>query len=144
MDYSTFSKPKMWANVAGGIICYILFAYELYARLTNDSSIISSLIFLFLAVNCTFRVFSYAKLNSIKKSVENDSQFVKAERRQSIIINIFSNATAVLCLLVFLIHLIITVKESSVAFDAFLGICTICFSVILVQSIQNLKRFDRL
>ena len=111
MDYRTFSKPKMWANVAGGIICFIMFAYELYSRLINDSSIISSLLFLFLAVNCTFRVFSYAKLNSIKKRMENDSQFVKAERRQSIIINIFSNATAVLCLLVFLIHHI-TIKGS--------------------------------
>ncbi len=139
MDYRTFSKPKMWASVAGGIICYIMFAYELFARLVNDSS----LLFLFLAVNCTFRVFSYAKLNRIKKSMANDSQFVKAERRQSIIINIFSNATAVLCLLVFLIHHI-TIKGTSVAFDAFLGICAICFSVILVQSIQNLKRFDRL
>ena len=75
--------------------------------------------------------------------MENDSQFIKAERRQSIIINIFSNATAVLCLLVFLINHI-TIKGSLVAFDAFLGICAICFSVILVQSIQNLKRFDRL
>lgn len=143
MDYSTFSKPKMWANVAGGIICYLMFAYELYARIMNDSSIISSLLFLFLAVNCTFRVFSYAKLNRIKKSLVNDSQFVKAERRQSIIINIFSNATAVLGLLAFLIHYIL-IKGSSVAFDAFLGICAICFTVILVQSVQNLKRFDRL
>ena len=32
MDYKTFSKPKMWANVAGGIICYIMFVYELGAR----------------------------------------------------------------------------------------------------------------
>ena len=142
MDYSTFSKPKMWANVVGGIICYIMFAYELYARLINDSSIISSLLFLFLAVNCTFRVFSYAKLNSIKKSMANDSLFVKAERRQGIIITIFSNATAMLCLLVFLIRNI-TIKGSE-AFDAFLGICAICFGVILVQTIQNLKRFDKL
>lgn len=142
MDYRTFSKPKLWANVAGGVVCYIMFAYELYACIMNDSSITSSLLFLLLAVNCTFRVFSYAKLNNIKKSTVNDSQFVKAERRQSIIINIFSNATAVLCLLVFMIHNI-TIK-GSVAFDAFLGICAICFSVILVQSIQNLKRFDRL
>ena len=142
MDYRTFSKPKLWANVAGGVVCYIMFAYELYACIMNDSSITSSLLFLLLAVNCTFRVFSYAKLNNIKKSTANDSQFVKAERRQSIIINIFSNATGVLCLLVFMIRNI-TIK-GSVAFDAFLGICAICFSVILVQSIQNLKRFDRL
>ena len=141
MDYRAFSKPKMWANVVGGIISYIMFAYELHACLINESSINSFLLFLFLAVNCTFRVFSYAKLNRIKKSTANDSQFVKAERRQSIIITIFSNATAVLFLLVFLIRNI-SVK-GSVAFDAFLGICAICFGVILVQSIQNLKRFDK-
>ena len=142
MDYRAFSKPKMWANVVGGIISYIMFAYELHACLINESSINSFLLFLFLAVNCTFRVFSYAKLNNMKKSTANDSQFVKAERRQSIIITIFTNATAVLCLLVFLIRNI-TIK-GSVAFDAFLGICAICFSVILVLSIQNLKRFESL
>ena len=142
MDYRTFSKPKLWANVAGGVVCYIMFAYELYACVMNDSSITSSLLFLLLAVNCTFRVFSYVKLNIIKKSTTNDSQFVKEERRQSIIINIFSNATAVLCLLVFMIRNI-TIKGSA-ALDAFMGICAICFSVILVQSIQNLNRFDRL
>ena len=140
MDYRTFSKPNFWANVAGGIICYIMFAYELYARLINDSSIISSLLFLFLAVNCTFRVFSYAKLNRIKRSSANESQFVRAAHRQSIIISIFSNANAVLCLLYFLIRNI-TIK-GAVAFDAFCGICAICFSVILFQNIKNLKRFD--
>ena len=142
MDYNTFSKPKMWTNVVGGIICYLLFAYELYASLIHDSSITGSLLFLFLAVNCTFRVFSYAKLSRIKKSTDNESQFVKAERRQGIITTIYSNATAVLLFLVLLIHSIMT--KGPIAFDAILGLCTICFGVILVQTIQNLNRFDRL
>ena len=141
MDYRTFSKPKLWANVVSGVICFIMFAYELYACLMNGSSIISSMLFLFLAVNCTFRVYSYAKLDRIRKSTPDDSQFFKAERRQGIIITIFSNATAMLCLLVFLIRNVFI--KGSAAFDVFLGICAICFGVILVQTIRNLKRFDR-
>ena len=142
MDYNNFSKPKMWANVACGILCYILFAYELYARLMNNSSIISSLLFLFFALNCTFRVFSYAKLSRVKKSSADEGEFDKAERRQSILISIFSNATAMLCFLVISIHSI-TIKGLTV-FDIFLGVCAICCGIILVQTIQNLKKFDRL
>ena len=142
MDYNTFSKPKMWTNVVGGIVCYILFAYEFYASLIHDSSITSSLLFLLWAVNCTFRVFSYVKLSKIRKSTDDESQFVKAERRQGIIITIFSNATAVLVFLVLLIRSIMT--KGPIAFDVILGLCTICFGVILVQTIQNLSRFDRL
>ena len=141
MDYRTFSKPKLWANVAGGIICYIMFAYGLYDSLINNSSMIGSLLFLFLAVNCTFRVFSYVKLKRIKENAADDSQFVKAERRQDIIISIFSNATAMLCLLVFLICNIS--RKGTLIFEVFIGICAICYCVILVQSIQNLKRFDK-
>ena len=118
----------MWTNVVGGIVCYILFAYEFYASLIHDSSITSSLLFLLWAVNCTFRVFSYAKLSKIRKSTDNESQFVKAER--------------VLVFLVLLIRSIMT--KGPIAFDVILGLCTICFGVILVQTIQNLSRFDRL
>lgn len=142
MDYSTFSKPKMWANVVGGIVCYVMFAYELYVCLEQNSNAVSSIVFLFIALNCTFRVFSYFKLNRMKKRMDDESQIIRAERRQGIIITIFSNATGMLCLLVYLIHSV-HIKDP-MALDIFCAFCAICFGVILVQSIQNLKRFDRL
>ena len=141
MDYSTFSKPKLWANVVAGVICYVMFAYELYARLEHNSRAISSFIFLFFALNCTFRVFSYVKLNRMRKRLEDERQFIKAERRQSILITIFSNATGMLCMLVFMIQLIVI--KGPKALDIFSAFCAVCFGVILVQTIQNLKRFDR-
>lgn len=142
MDYSTFSKPKMWANVVGGIVCYVMFAYELYVRLEQNSNAVSSILFLFLALNCTFRVFSYFKLNRMKKRMDDESQIIRAERRQGIIITIVSDATGMLCLLVYLIHSVLI--KGPKALDIFCAFCAICFGVILVQCIQNLKRFDRL
>lgn len=141
MDYSTFSKPKLWANVVAGVICYVMFAYELCARLEHNSRVISSFLFLFFALNCTFRVFSYVKLNRMRKRLEDESQFIKAERRQSILITIFSNATGMLCMLVFMIQSIVI--KGPKALDILFAFCAVCFGVILVQTIQNLKRFDR-
>ena len=74
--------------------------------------------------------------------MDDESQIIRAERRQGIIITIFSNATGMLCLLVYLIHSILI--KGPKALDIFCAFCAICFGVILVQSIQNLKRFDRL
>ena len=142
MSESAFSKSKLWTNIVGGVICYILFAYELYACLLSDSCVTSSLLFLFLAVNCTFRVFSYARLNALKKRMEDDNQFIIAERRQGIINTIFSNASAVVWFLIVLIRNLII--KGPVLFDALFVFFAICFSVILVQTVQNLNRFDRL
>ena len=142
MDYSSFSKPKMWANVVGGVICYVMFAYELYACLEQNTNALGSILFLFLALNCTFRVFSYVKLSRMKKRFEDEKQIIKAGHRQSIIITIFSNATCMLCLLVFLIRSI-AIKGPK-ALDIFFALCIIFFGLILFRTIQNLKRFDRL
>jgi hypothetical protein len=57
MDY-TYTKPKMWANAIGAILFYFFSAYELHSRLTGHYKGISYLLFLFLAVNCTYRVYN--------------------------------------------------------------------------------------
>ena len=99
MDYNSFSKPKMVANAVGAVICYILFAYELHGRIQDHSSITSSLLFLYFAVNCTFRVISFARLKRKKKSLTDEKALLKAEHRQGLVLNIFNNATAALLLL---------------------------------------------
>ena len=141
MDYNSFTKPKMWANVVGGVLCYVMFAYELYACLEHDTNAMSAILFLFLAINCTFRVFSYVKLDRMKKGMDDEIQIIRAERRQGMIITIFSNATWTLCMLVYLIHSLVV--KGPKALDLFLAFCVICFGVILYQTIQNLRRFDR-
>lgn len=141
MDYYTYSKPKMWANVIGAVLLYVLFAYELHSRLTGHSKGIGYLLFLILAVNCTFRVFAYAKLKRLEKSITDEHQLIRTERRQGLIITLFSNATAMLGLLLFLIHSILI--KGPAALDIFFLFCAICFGGILILTIQNLKRFDK-
>lgn len=141
MDYYTYSKPKMWANVIGAVLLYVLFAYELHSRLTGHSKGIAYLLFLILAVNSTFRVFAYAKLKRLEKSITDEHQLIRAERRQGLIITLFSNATAMLGLLLFLIHSILI--KGPAALDIFLLFCAVCFGGILILTIQNLRRLDK-
>jgi hypothetical protein len=141
MDYYTYSKPKLWANVISGVLLYVLFAYELHSRLTGHSKGIGYLLFLILAVNCTFRVFAYAKLKRLEKSITDERQLIHAERRQGLIITLFSNATAMLGLLVFMIHSILI--KGPAALDIFFLFCAVCFGGILILTIQNLRRLDK-
>lgn len=139
MDYNSFSKPKMVANVVGAVICYILFAYELHGRIQDHSSITSSLLFLYFAVNCTFRVISFARLKRKKKSLTDEKALLKAEHRQGLVLNIFNNATAALLLLIFMIHAI-TLKETWLT--VFCAASVIAFTAILVMNILNLRKRD--
>ena len=141
MDYYTYTKPKLWANVICAALLYVLFAYELHSRLTGHSKGIGYLLFLILAVNCTFRVFAYAKLKRLEKSITDERQLIHAERRQGLIITLFSNATAMLGLLLFLIHSILI--KGPAALDIFFLFCAVCFGGILILTIQNLRRLDK-
>ena len=141
MDYYTYTKPKLWANVICAALLYVLFAYELHSRLTGHSKGIGYLLFLILAVNCTFRVFAYAKLKRLEKSITDERQLIHAERRQGLIITLFSNATAMLGLLLFLIHSLLI--KGPAALDVFFLFCAVCFGGILILTIQNLRRLDK-
>ena len=140
MDY-TYTKPKMWASAICALLLYFLSAYELHSRLTGQFKGISYLLFLLLAINATFRVFAYAKLNRLEKSITDEHELVRAERRQNMIITLFSNATALLILLIFLIHSLII--KGPAALDIFFLCCAIAFGGILILTFRNLKRFDK-
>lgn len=136
MHNCTISNLKIVANAVGGTICYILF----YTWQKNHT-LISSLQFLFLAVNCTFRRFSYLKLIRMKKNVTDKYQYFKARYRQDIIMTIVSTATAMLFLLLLLVHSI-TQKDHSIPIILF-ALFTVCFGVFVVLTIQNLRHFDK-
>ena len=139
MDY-TYTKPKMWASAICALLLYFLSAYELHSRLTGHFKGISYLLVLLLAINATFRVFAYAKLNRLEKSITDEHELVRAERRQNMIITLFSNATALLILLIFLIHSLII--KGPAALDIFFLCCAIAFGGILILTFRNLRRFD--
>lgn len=141
MNYYSFNKTTLWLNIVGALVSYVLFAVELYTSAAQHTSYTSSLVFIFLAVNCTFRIFSWYRINRKKKSGLSEEALAKEERRQGMIDSIFSNATGVLVMLALTVHFII--RNTPVAFIVFCAVCTLCFVGILVLSIQNLKRIDR-
>jgi len=141
MDYSSYTKPKLVANIFSGIVCYAMFGYCLYESIEYHANLLSAFVFLFLAVNCTYRVYSYFKLDRFKKSAPDEASIVRAERRQSIVFGIFSNATAMLCILAYLIYSII--KHLPSVTTIICAIVTLCFGGIMIMNIRNLKKFDR-
>ena len=141
MDYYSFSKPKFWANIVCGIICYALFAYELSSSIINHSRSLTPLLFLFLGINCTFRVFLWIKLNK-KRGGLDENAYLREEFRNGIIIRIFSELTA---LILFLVWSVTGLIGSWDIVIIILMIATaICFSVVLISDILNLNRFDKL
>ncbi len=139
MDYSSFSKPKLWGNIVCSIICYTLFAYELSSSIIHHSSIITPLLFLLLGINCTFRIFCWIKLNK-KKDILDENAYLREENRNGIIIRIFNDVTALILFLVCSITGLIGSWDTLVTI--LMVISAVCFGVILVSDILILKRFD--
>ena len=98
-------------------------------------------LFLALAINCAYRIYTYFKMARIRENAATEEEIVRAERRQGLIVSIFSNAMAILVLLVFFAQALFT--HFNLAFTIVLAVCALCFGGILVLSIRNLKRFDR-
>ena len=140
MDPFSYEKPRLWLN----IVCMAIFLWMVaYPFLTGNTVHLSSgaaLLFLLLAINCAFRIYSYLKLIRIRKRADSETEIVRADRRQSLIISIVSNATAILCLLFFFIKALAT--HINLVSTIFLAVCILCFAGILILTIQNLRRFD--
>ena len=98
-------------------------------------------LFLALAINCAYRIYTYFKMARIRENAATEEEIVRAERRQGLIVSIFSNAMAILILLVFFAQALFT--HFNLTFTIVLAVCALCFGGILVLSIKNLKRFDR-
>lgn len=59
MDGFSSSKTQLWLNIVGAVVCYVMFCIELYTSITQHSSYISSLVFIFLTVSCTIRIYTW-------------------------------------------------------------------------------------
>ena len=140
MDPFSYEKPRLWLNIVCMAIFLWMVAYPFRTGNTVHLSSGAALLFLLLAINCAFRIYSYLKLIRIRKRATSETEIVRAERRQSLIISIFSNATAILGLLFFFIKALAT--HSHLAFTIFVAVCLLCFVGILILTIKNLRRFD--
>ena len=141
MDSSSFDKPRLWLNILCMAIFLWMVAYPFYSGNTVHVSSGAALLFLLLAINCAFRIYSYLKLIRIRKRATSETEIVRAERRQDLIMSIFSNATAILGLLFFFIQAL--VAHSNLVYVIVLAVCILCFAGILILSIRNLRRFDQ-
>lgn len=141
MDSSSSDKPRLWLNILCLAIFLWMVAYPFYTGNTVHVSSGAALLFLALAINCAFRIYSYLKLIRIRKRATSETEIVRAEHRQSLIISIFSNATAILILLFFFVQALVV--RSNLAFTIFVAVCLLCFTGILILSIRNLRRFDQ-
>ena len=139
MDYSSFDKTKLWLNIVGCVCCLFMAAYLLISRVAR-SDVSGAMLFLVFAINCAFRIYSYYKLERARKTATSETEMVRTERRQGLIIGIFSNATAIALMLLLVIEGILRNSRAVVILSA---VFALCFAGILVQSIRNLKRFDR-
>ena len=142
MDYTSFDKPKLWLNIAVFVLCCVMVGYLCFEGEDGRQDLFGMLLFGIFAVNSLFRVYSYFKLDRIRKSVPDEKELVRAERRQGLVISIFSNAMFLLLLLLFLI--ISITKSLSVGFIIFCVAILLFMSWTLVLSVRNLKKFDKL
>lgn len=142
MDYTSFDKPKLWLNIAVFVLCCVMVGYLCFEGEDGRHDLFGMLLFGIFAVNSLFRVYSYFKLDRIRKSAPDEKELVRAERRQGLVISIFSNAMFLLLLLLFLIVSI--TKPLPVGFIIFCAAILLFMSWTLVLSVRNLKKFDKL
>ena len=142
MDYSSFDKPKLWLNIAGFLFCGVMGVYLFFEGGAAHRDYFGMLLFFIFAVNCLFRIFSYFKLDRIRKSASSEKEIGHAERRQGLVISIFSNAMFMLFILLLFISSI--TKPLHVGFSIFCGATLFFIAWTLFLSVRNLKRFDRL
>ena len=136
-----YDRIRLGLDIIILAICLWMAAYPFRTGVSVHVNLATAALFLALAINCAFRIHTFFKMERIRKNAATEEEIVRAERRQGLIVSIFSNAMAILVLLIFLIQVLVT--HFSLAFTIVLAVCALCFVGILVLSIKNLKRFDR-
>ena len=143
MDKAKFEKIKLWGSIIVAVLCYFMFACLSYESIKEHQDFLVALLFLVFAINCTYRIRAHYKLERKRKSAFSEEEVAKAERRQGIASAVFSNATAgIYMLFMTVVFLLRGVKDKFI-----LTICVVaavCFIGLLLISIRNLKRFDKL
>ena len=142
MDYSSFDRPKLWLNIAVFVLCCVMVGYLCFEGRDGSHDLFGMLLFGIFAVNSLFRVYSYFKLDRIRKSEPDEKELVRAERRQGLVISIFSNAMFLLFIVLLLMESV--VKPLPVGFIIFCAAVLLFMIWTLVLSVRNLKKFDRL
>ena len=144
MDDSKFEKIRLLGNIVIATLCYGMFFYLLYGSLTKHQNILGPILFLVLAINATYRIRAHYMLERKRKSDLSEEEVEKAARRQRLVSAIFSNATVGFYLLFLTFVFVFSDLKDRVVFSSLSAVLALCFVGLLLVSIRNLKRFDRL
>ena len=144
MDDSKLEKIKLWGNIVMAAICYFMFIYLFCVSMSKPHNVLGAILFLVIASNCTYRIRAHYKIERMRKSAFSEKEVAKAVRRQGIVSSIFSNATAGFYMLLMTVFFLFTHLKDKYIVSAICGVIALCFITLLVLSIRNLKRYDRL
>lgn len=140
MDESFFKKINLWGSIVIGALCLFMSVY----LVTTRSSFFGIFLFLIIAINCTRRVFSYYKIERMRKDTFSEKEIALAERRSRIVNSIFSNATIGFYLLLMAVLFLLRSQKDMFYLSALCAVLAFCFIALFAINLRNLKRFDRL
>ena len=141
MKRLNFDKTTLWRSIAGFVCCCAFILYLLFGRDFHGNEYILVLAFSLIALAYLFRIFLCLKFEKIRKDASSDEELLRVERRQDLIVSIFTNAKYFLFILLIAIFAIL---ESTPAYVTIpLAIAALLCILPLYESIRNLRRFDR-
>jgi len=144
MDDTKFEKIRLWGSIVIAVLCYGMFVYLLFGSTSKHQNIFGPLLFLVIAINNTYRIRAHYKIERMRKDTFSEEEVAKAARRQGIVSSIFSNATAGSYLLLLTVVFLFSHIKDKYIYTGISAVLALCFIGLLVFSIRNLKRFDRL
>ena len=141
MNHSLSDKTMLWRSIAGFVCCCAFILYLLFGRDFHGNEYILVLAFSLIALAYLFRIFLCLKFEKIRKDASSDEELLRVERRQDLIVSIFTNAKYFLFILLSAIFAILESIPAYVTIPR--ALATLLCILPLYESIRNLRRFDR-
>ena len=141
MNHSLSDKTMLWRSIAGFVCCCAFILYLLFGRDFHGNEYILVLAFSLIALAYLFRIFLCLKFEKIRKDASSDEELLRVERRQDLIVSIFTNAKYFLFILLIAIFAILESIPAYVTIP--LALAALLCILPLYESIRNLRRFDR-
>ena len=141
MKRLNFDKTMLWRSIAGFVFCCAFILYLLFDRDFHGNEYILVLAFSLIALAYLFRIFLCLKFEIIRKDASSEEELLRVERRQDLIVSIFTNAKYFLFILLIAIFAILESIPAYVTIP--LALAALLCILPLYESIRNLRRFDR-
>ena len=145
MDYYHFSKEKLVVNSLALVVCIVFIAINVYEYVSlgelTDHSFFYIVLWFIPAI--AYRIYSYYKLQAIKKQEHSLEAVTRAEHRQGHLITIVSYACGTLMVLTLLLVDFCFKEEPFVWGIVVLSIIALIALVATLLEILTLKKIDK-